>query len=164
MEKLVNILNIWQNNPDFMANVSRWEIIPASEGLYSAIPSFLNTKLQKALITRGITRLYSHQEKAVTAIENGNNTVIVSPTASGKTLCYNLPVVNKIIQDANSRALYLVPTKALSQDQVAELRDLCSNPKIDLNCHTYDGDTEPGIRQSIRRNGQVPDGAVRRKS
>ncbi len=155
MTKLDSILNNWKNNPGFMANVSRWEIIPASSGIFSEIPASIDNKLHNSLNNRGITKLYSHQEEAITSIEKGNHTVIVSPTASGKTLCYNLPVVNQIIRDQNSRALYLFPTKALSQDQVAELRELCSNPKIELNCHTYDGDTEPGLRQRIRKNGQV---------
>jgi DEAD/DEAH box helicase domain-containing protein len=91
----------------------------------------------------------------VEAVHRGKNVVVVTPTASGKTLCYNLPVISSIMDDPESRALYLFPTKALSQDQVAELRDLVGEMKLDLRAYTYDGDTEPGLRQAVRHSGHI---------
>jgi len=155
MTTLEKLLHKWRHDPAFMQNVSRWEVLPATEGVYSDFPDFLAENLREGLKARGINRLYSHQAEAITQIEQGHNVVIVTPTASGKTLCYNLPVLNAIIKNPESRALYLFPTKALSQDQVAELRALAGSTKLDLNIYTYDGDTETGIRQKVRHSGQI---------
>jgi len=155
MGELNELLRQWKDDPAFIANVTRWEVVPPSEGSYSGFPDRLDPQLQEALLSRGITRLYSHQSRAINAALDHKNVVVVTPTASGKTLCYNLPVVSSLIKDPSSRALYLFPTKALSQDQVAELRDLTGNLDTDLNCYTYDGDTEPGLRQGIRRSGHI---------
>ncbi len=94
--------------------------LPARPGSYSELPLDLDARLRVALRQRGMTQLYSHQRAAWEAVRAGQHTVIVTPTASGKTLCYNLPVLQAVLQD-NVKALYLFPTKALSQDQVAEL-------------------------------------------
>lgn len=155
MKELADFLKEWRKDRAFMSNVTRWEIIPESEGRFAAIPKHLDPALVKALQERGIDQLYSHQAEAIEAVTAGENTVIVTPTASGKTLCYNLPVVSSIIKDQSSRALYLFPTKALSQDQVAELRDLTAGLETTLTTYTYDGDTEPGLRQLIRRSGHI---------
>jgi DEAD/DEAH box helicase domain-containing protein len=155
MTQLAEILKQWQENPSFMNNITRWEVVPATKGLFLDFPDYLEPQLCEALKRRGIKKLYSHQAAAIAAIEQGNHTVVVTPTASGKTLCYNLPVVSAMINEPTSRALYLFPTKALSQDQVAELRELTAGLDATLNCHTYDGDTEPGLRQGIRRSGHI---------
>lgn len=155
MSKLTEILQQWKEDPAFMSNVTRWEVVPESKGLYRDLPEYLDPQLAEALRRRGIEKLYSHQAAALDSVEQGNHTVVVTPTASGKTLCYNLPVVSAVIKEPSSRALYLFPTKALSQDQVAELRELTAGIDTVLNCHTYDGDTEPGLRQGIRRSGHI---------
>ena len=155
MGQLDKLLQQWQNNPEFMCSVTRWEVVPAVEGSYRDIPEELDPRIREALVKRGIEKLYSHQAAAVEAVNSGNHTVIVTPTASGKTLCYNLPVVGSMIDKPASRALYLFPTKALAQDQVAELRDLTSGLDRKINCHTYDGDTEPGLRRGIRHSGHI---------
>ncbi len=155
MSNLSEMLQLWQEDPAFMSNVTRWEIVPESKGDYLDFPAYLDPQLREALQNRGIGKLYSHQTAAIEAVEQGNHTVVVTPTASGKTLCYNLPVVSAMIKEPSSRALYLFPTKALSQDQVAELRELTAGLETTLNCHTYDGDTEPGLRQGIRRSGHI---------
>jgi len=155
LSPLDELLQQWQNNPEFMSSVTRWEVVPAVEGSYRDIPEELDPRIREALVTRGIKKLYSHQAAAVEAVSRGNHTVIVTPTASGKTLCYNLPVVGAMIKNPASRALYLFPTKALAQDQVAELRDLTSGLDRKINCHTYDGDTEPGLRRGIRHSGHI---------
>ncbi len=155
MSALEQILQQWKDNPSFMSSVTRWEVIPAVEGAYRDFPAHLEPQLIEALKRRGIEKLYSHQASAVEAVMRGEHTVVVTPTASGKTLCYNLPVVSAMIRNPACRALYLFPTKALSQDQVAELRDLTADLDTPLLCHTYDGDTEPGLRRDIRRNGHI---------
>ena len=155
MKELAELLKEWRGDPAFMKNVTRWEVIPESEGRFADIPEHLDPALVKALHERGIDQLYSHQAEAIETVTAGKNTVIVTPTASGKTLCYNLPVVSSIIKDQSSRALYLFPTKALSQDQVAELRDLTAGLETALTTYTYDGDTEPGLRQLIRKSGHI---------
>ena len=155
MKELATLLKEWREDRALMSNVTRWEVIPESEGRFAAIPEQLDPALVKALQERGIDQLYSHQAEAIEAVTAGKNTVIVTPTASGKTLCYNLPVVSSIIKNQSSRALYLFPTKALSQDQVAELRDLTAGLETTLTTYTYDGDTEPGLRQLIRKSGHI---------
>ncbi len=155
MTRLAEILQQWKDNPTFMSNITRWEVVPAAEGRYCNFPDYLEPQIGEALQRQGIEKLYSHQAAAIDAVVSGSHTVVVTPTASGKTLCYNLPVVSAMIKDPSSRALYLFPTKALSQDQVAELRDLTAGLDTNINCHTYDGDTEPGLRQGIRRSSHI---------
>ena len=109
----------------------------------------------EVLRAQGIDRLYSHQGRAVDLVSRGKNVVVVTPTASGKSLCYNLPVLNSILIDPDLRALYLFPTKALSQDQVAELLDLIEALGADIKTYTFDGDTPASARRAIRTAGQI---------
>ena len=99
--------------------------LPAVSAQYAPFPPELDQRLIRALSTRGLSELYTHQAEAIENVLSGRHTVIVTPTASGKTLCYNAPVLNAILQDPSSRALYLFPTKALAQDQLAELQAMC---------------------------------------
>src|SRR5207253_4119055 len=91
-------------------------VVPASEATFAPLPRDLNPELVAALARRGVERLYSHQAEAYEAIRRGRNLVVVTPTASGKTLCYNLPVLQRLLENPEKRALYLYPTKALAQD------------------------------------------------
>src|SRR5579863_3608121 len=102
---------------------------PAREAQWAGFPEWMHEDLKAAYQAKGIRKLYTHQAAAAEAVHAGKNVVIVTPTASGKTLCYNLPVVDAILKDADARALYLFPTKALAQDQLAELYDL--NQRLD---------------------------------
>ena len=104
---------------------------------------------------RGITRLYSHQAEAVEAVLAGHNVVVVTPTASGKTLCYNLPVLDRTLKDRNTRALYLFPTKALAQDQLSELYGLIQKLDVDIKTYTFDGDTPHTARRLVRSAGHI---------
>ncbi len=97
--------------------------------------------LQAAYAEKGVAELYSHQAAAAEAVHAGRNVVVVTPTASGKTLCYNLPVLNAVLENPDTRALYLFPTKALAQDQLAELHDLFRALDNRFGVFTYDGDT-----------------------
>jgi DEAD/DEAH box helicase domain-containing protein len=129
--------------------------IPAREAQWADFPAWINPELVSAYIAKGIRRLYTHQAAAVEAVHTGKNVVIVTPTASGKTLCYNLPVLNDVLENSDTRALYLFPTKALAQDQLAELHDL--NQRLDdrFGVFTYDGDTPADARKAIREKGHV---------
>jgi len=100
-------------------------------------------------------RLYVHQAEALRAVGAGRHTVVVTPTASGKTLAYNLPVLSRLLDQPQGRALYLFPTKALAQDQLAELTALCDDLDAGLRTHTYDGDTPANARSAIREAGHV---------
>src|SRR5262245_14938335 len=104
--------------------VTAFRRLPASAARYAPFPAALDTRLQEALAARGISQFYTHQAEAVDHALAGRHVVVVTPTASGKTLCYNAPVLHSILQDPSSRALYLFPTKALAQDQLAELQTL----------------------------------------
>jgi DEAD/DEAH box helicase domain-containing protein len=140
---------------DFPGEVTLDHIIPGAAAQFAPLPSDLRPELTAALASRGIQRLYTHQADAYYAVRNGRHLVVVTPTASGKTLCYNLPVVQRLLEDPARRALYLFPTKALAQDQLAELSALKQGLPIDLRVDTYDGDTAPGRRTAIKEAGHV---------
>ena len=98
--------------------------IPAREAQWAPMPDWIRPELAEAYRAKGLVQLYSHQAEAADRVRKGRNVVVVTPTASGKTLCYNLPVLNAVLENPDTRALYLFPTKALAQDQLAELEDL----------------------------------------
>jgi DEAD/DEAH box helicase domain-containing protein len=149
------LLDEWRRTPAFMEQVTRWEVTPARLPRYREIPSWVHTQVREALAKRRIPQLYSHQYDAVNAVHEGRNVMVVTPTASGKTLCYNLPVLDAICKDENTRALYMFPTKALSQDQVAELHELVAGLSTQVQSYTYDGDTPLHARQRIREAGHI---------
>lgn len=136
-------------DPSFMANVTAWQVLPARQAQYGPFPP-VDERLRSALQMRGIERLYSHQAEAIAATLRGENVVIVTPTASGKTLCYNLPVLDRILREPQTRAIYLFPTKALSRDQTAELHDLVGQIGANVRTETYDGDTPGEVRRRVR--------------
>ena len=144
-----------QNNPYFMDNVTSWQVMPARPAKYGSFPSNLDGRVLDALRHKGIDRPYIHQSQAIEAAVNGRDFVVVTPTASGKTLCYNVPVLDAIMKDEASRALYLFPTKALSSDQVAELYSMIQDTGADIKAYTYDGDTPASARSAIRQAGHV---------
>jgi DEAD/DEAH box helicase domain-containing protein len=128
---------------------------PAREAQWANFPAWVHPDLASAYAAKGIRRLYTHQAAAAEAVHAGKNVVIVTPTASGKTLCYNLPVLNAALENSGSRALYLFPTKALAQDQLAELQDLNQRLEDRFGAFTYDGDTPADARRSIREKGHI---------
>ncbi|HKM43768.1 MAG TPA: DEAD/DEAH box helicase [Limnochordia bacterium] len=150
-----SILRKIEQNPRFMNNVTFRHTIPAEPGIYKPIPEFLPEKLSKLLVSKGIERLYSHQAAAITKVREGQDIVVVTPTASGKTLCYNLPVIQDLLEDEEARALYLFPTKALAQDQVAELMVWSDELGGKIKTYTYDGDTPGDARIAIRSAGSI---------
>jgi DEAD/DEAH box helicase domain-containing protein len=128
---------------------------PARKAQWADFPEWVNADLAGVYAAKGIRRLYTHQEAAAEAVHAGKNVVIVTPTASGKTLCYNLPVLNATLENSDTRALYLFPTKALAQDQLAELHDLNQRLENRFGVFTYDGDTPADARRSIREKGHL---------
>jgi DEAD/DEAH box helicase domain-containing protein len=142
------------DRPD--AYVTAVRRLPPLTARYTPIPETLDHRLKQALASRGIDQLYSHQGEAIEHAVAGRNVVVITPTASGKTLCYNAPVLNAILQDASSRALYLFPTKALAQDQLAELHAMCEMLATEqIGVFTYDGDTPQDARRTIRARAHV---------
>jgi DEAD/DEAH box helicase domain-containing protein len=140
---------------NFQGDVTLDHLIPASTARFAPLPEDLRPELGRALAARGIEQLYSHQADSYRAVRRGRHLVVVTPTASGKTLCYNLPVLQRLLEQPDRRALYVFPTKALAQDQLAELSALKHGLPIDLRVDTYDGDTSPGRRTAIREGGHI---------
>ena len=143
------------SSPRFADHVTAWRVAEPRDADYASMPEGISSRLIDALAGVGIDRLYSHQAEAVQKAMAGEDVVVVTGTASGKTLCYNLPVVQKIIESPESRALYLFPTKALSQDQLDELHALVGATDADIKTFTYDGDTPRQARRAVRRAGHI---------
>jgi DEAD/DEAH box helicase domain-containing protein len=143
------------NAGDLQGEITLDRLIPEATASFAPLPEDLRPELAAALGRRGIQRLYSHQAESYAAVRRGRHLVVVTPTASGKTLCYNLPVLQRLLELPEKRALYVYPTKALAQDQLAELSALKHGLPIDIRVDTYDGDTPPGRRTAIREGGHV---------
>jgi DEAD/DEAH box helicase domain-containing protein len=141
--------------PSLARGVVHHRHIPARGAVYGAHPAWLDPRIRDGLASRGIDRLYTHQADAVEAVHAGEDVVVVTPTASGKTLCYAVPVLQAIADDPAARALFLFPTKALGQDQVAEFSGLARAANMTISAATYDGDTPAPIRSAVRKAGQV---------
>jgi DEAD/DEAH box helicase domain-containing protein len=152
---LKGFLDSLRYDRSFMDSVTCWEVLPPGKGSYADFPESMSPILQKMLIGRGIGRLYSHQAQSFDAASKGENVCVVTPTASGKTHCYNLPVLQRVIDDSDSRALYLFPTKALAADQNAELNEVIAAMNRDVKAFTYDGDTAASARKAVREAGHI---------
>lgn len=151
-EQLVENL---KQNKAFMECVTKWHTEPGRKAVYAPFPASLDARIVPALNKHGIYQLYSHQAASFDNASQGKDIVVVTPTASGKTLCYNLPVLNAVLKNPDTRALYLFPTKALSADQVSELYELIELIGADIKTYTYDGDTPGTARRAVRQAGQV---------
>ena len=149
------LIAMLQSTPAFMENVTTWKTLPATPGRYVDFPASLNPTIQAVLAKRGIHKLYTHQADSFLAASQGKDFVVVTPTASGKTMCYNLPVLSAILKNPDARALYLFPTKALSADQASELYELIEALGVDVKAYTYDGDTQGAARKAIRQAGHI---------
>ena len=144
-----------KNDSSFMECVTEWRTLPATEGRYMPLPDAMDERLKQVLRDRGIHRLYTHQAECYQLAQQKKDFVVVTPTASGKTLCYNLPVVSTILQNEDARALYLFPTKALSADQVSGLYEMIEALGVNIKAYTYDGDTQGAARKAIRQAGHI---------
>lgn len=153
--QLKDVMTWMKETPEIRENITHWETIEEKEAVTVPFPNELHPKLKNALENRGIHSLYSHQKEAFDYGIKGTDFTAVTPTASGKTLCYNLPVLQTILEYKEARALYMFPTKALSYDQKSELNEIIDDAGIEINSYTYDGDTPANIRQKIRKAGHI---------
>jgi DEAD/DEAH box helicase domain-containing protein len=180
MDSRIALKNILES-PEFAPHIAENRLLPATEGSYAPFPPGLDSRLAEALRRRGLDQLYTHQAEVWERVMEGRNVTVVTPTASGKTLCYNLPCLQALLEDDRARCLYLFPTKALSQDQQAELNEIvestggtpspcgaqgCAappspgasppNPRpLPVKVATYDGDTPESLRVSARDTGRI---------
>ena len=160
---LEQVLDQFEHDSQMAMRIHHWRRMAPRPARYADFPDSIERPLIDALRARGIERLYTHQALAIEAALRGENVVAVTPTASGKTLCYNLPVLSRLLADPSARALYLFPTKALAQDQLAELAAMqaaLSQSGIGqaakaVQAHTYDGDTPQSARTRIRKQAQI---------
>ncbi|MBC7778773.1 MAG: DEAD/DEAH box helicase [Proteobacteria bacterium] len=134
--------------------ITAHRVAPARTAKFEPFPDDLDPALQRALATRGIQSLYSHQRQAWDSVRAGRHTVVVTPTASGKTLCYNLPAL-QAARESGAKSLYLFPTKALAQDQVAELLALNEAGELGVRAFTFDGDTPGDARRAVRTHADI---------
>jgi len=141
--------------PSLARGVLHHEVIPVREASYGDWPDWLHSGIREGLAGRGIARPYVHQVDALDAVHGGEDVVVVTPTASGKSLCYTVPILQAIAEDPAARALCLFPTKALGQDQVAEIATLAGLAGLNVSTAAYDGDTPAPIRSAIRKAGQI---------
>ncbi len=152
---LSTLLAHWQTDSDTAPNISTWRTQPARLAVLADFPADLPRELAASLRARGIGLLYSHQLEAWEHARAGKNVVLATGTASGKTLAYNLPVLAALLENPEARALYLFPTKALTQDQCSVISDQLSTLPKALNTAIYDGDTPPSHRSAIRKNARI---------
>jgi len=152
---LENVVAELEGEAARLQSITALRHFPPQPADFVDFPEELSPAIREALRRRGIERLYSHQRDAFERVREGKNVVVVTPTASGKTLCYNLPVLDRVLREPETRALYLFPTKALSQDQLAELHSLITDIGADVRTFTYDGDTPQDARKAIRSRGHL---------
>ncbi len=152
---LDQLLETFFHHDQFKNKIIHRQMIAARAAEYLPLPNSLPPQLRHALLKKNITALYSHQSESYERINAGENVVVVTPTASGKTLCYNLPVISYMLTYPGTRALYLFPTKALAQDQMNELHTLINALETPLRTYTFDGDTPNTARQAVRVAGDI---------
>ncbi|MBS4194464.1 DEAD/DEAH box helicase [Bacillus sp. FJAT-49870] len=154
-KKFQDILMELKTNPAFKNNVVYWHTLEEEPAKTTPFPNDLHPDLVKSLHKKGINELYTHQDEAYKMAMSHQSLTAVTPTASGKTLCYNLPVLQTILHDHSARALYIFPTKALAQDQKSEINEVIDSAGLPINSYTYDGDTPANIRQKVRKAGNI---------
>ncbi len=155
--KIKTILNHWRTQPSIAGNVVEWRVLAPKPATGRALPGHLSPELMDRLAAQSIDSLYEHQALTVEKVKAGENVAVVSGIASGKTLCYNLPVIDSFLKHPGGKALYLFPTKALAQDQLSSLGELLQggpNPE-NLKANIYDGDTPQHSRAAIRRDAAI---------
>ena len=153
---LASLLDFWKQDRDTAPNIVTWRTLPARPSQTYPFPADLPATVRQTLVATGIHSLYSHQLEAWTQSQAGENIILATSTASGKTLAYNLPVLAGLLNNSEARALYLFPTKALSQDQLSNLQTLnLALDTLNLAPSIYDGDTPQSARLAIRRNARI---------
>ena len=156
-DKIKTILSRWRSHPNIAENVVEWRLLAPKPPEFAAFPEALSSILTASLDSHGIHSLYNHQALAFKRVKDGHNIAVISGTASGKTLCYNLPVLDSLLKQPEGKALYLFPTKALSQDQLTNLQETldASTEPAGIQAEIYDGDTPQHVRSRIRREASI---------
>ena len=149
----INNIDMFKNDVRFRENIAHIETIPAKKASFKKVDD-LNEKIVEYLDSKDI-KLYEHQSETYEAIKNGENVIITTPTASGKTLAFNLPIMETMVEDKDATALYIYPAKALSNDQLHVLENLEKELDIDIDPKTYDGDTPRTQKRGIRENSRI---------
>ena len=162
IDNIDSALESFRAKAERLGAIADWRTIPARSARTAPFPDWIDARLEATYRQRGVTNLYTHQDEAARIIRAGKNLAIVTPTASGKTLCYNLPILNEILsgnstekEKSGIRALYLFPTKALAQDQLAELYEIIKALDEPIRTYTYDGDTPRDARKAIRARASI---------
>lgn len=154
MGKVDGLVDEWKSDARMAECISHVPVV-GRPARFGAFPEWADSRILRTLAASGITNPYVHQEAAMEAVRSGRHTVLVTPTASGKTLAYNVPVIQSILEDSNTRALYIFPTKALAQDQYAAIMSLLEGVERTIAVHTFDGDTPSDARQAVRESGNI---------
>ncbi len=154
MADIQHLIQAWTQSPERAAQMMHTVVVGRAAS-FQPLPPWLDPRLAQAVTSSGISQLYSHQREAMDFAHAGRDVVLVTPTASGKTLAYNLPVLQSILNDRDARAFYLFPTKALAQDQYSSLYDLIQTLQENIATHTFDGDTPADARAAIREMGHI---------
>jgi DEAD/DEAH box helicase domain-containing protein len=154
-----HLLSLWRHEPTIADNVVDWHMVPEKAAVFAPFPPDLHPAVRSYFNSKGIAQLYQHQAAAWDEARSGRNVVVVTGTASGKTLCYNLPILNRCLSEPDARALYLFPTKALTQDQYQGLTDFSAWAEAaggpSIATAVYDGDTPTSSRPPIRNNARI---------
>ncbi|MGE8204289.1 DEAD/DEAH box helicase [Heyndrickxia sp. NPDC080065] len=152
---LHEVIKMLKEDADISRHIVHWNTLEEKKEKIVPLPESIHPQIKISLENRGISNLYTHQRSAFDQAMQGKSFVAVTPTASGKTLCYNLPVLQTIMNEPNSRALYMFPTKALAQDQKSEINEFIQEAGVQIKSYTYDGDTPSNIRQKVRTAGHI---------
>ncbi|AYC29422.1 DEAD/DEAH box helicase [Paenisporosarcina cavernae] len=152
---VVELIEQWKNDPEMKERIVYSRTLPEKDAIYVPFPSTMHPKLIEGLHKRSIHQLYSHQAEAFELASQRKSFTAITPTASGKSFCYHLPVLHEILENPTARALYLFPTKALAQDQKSDLHALIEEIGEEVFSYTYDGDTAPAVRTKIRKAGHI---------
>ncbi|MBV9182671.1 MAG: DEAD/DEAH box helicase, partial [Acidobacteria bacterium] len=155
IDGIQQILASWKARGEQDEVLTSVRYLPAREADFRPMPEWVDPKLAGAYRARGIGQLYSHQAVAAELVREGKNVVVVTPTGSGKSICYNLPIIDTLLDNPDTRAIYLFPTKALAQDQLAELQELANSLDPGFGVFTYDGDTPGDARKAIRDRSRI---------
>lgn len=152
---LATLLPALRRNRSFMQGVVAWERMPPRPAHFGLLPDTIAPAVLHALSQRGMTSFYQHQAEAITAVSQRHNVIIATATASGKSMCYTVPVLSRLLDKPAARALYLFPTKALAHDQQAEMAALIAAGQLPIDVHTYDGDTPQSKRRQVRQSSGI---------
>ncbi len=157
MDPVLELIESLEKDPELGSCFRAHRVVEGRPGRFAEFPGWVRGDLKAVLARRGIERLYAHQAEAVRLVREGENVAIATPTASGKSLCYNLPVLDRVLSEGSgARALYLFPTKALSRDQESALSGILQDlGRDDLNVAVYDGDTPSSVRARLREGAHL---------